>query len=58
MTHEGASRSGNDYPQADEMEQRNDLSPQQDIQQDEYSGTPERGEHGEPRDANKDHPHR
>ncbi len=52
--HEGASRSGHEYPQVDEMEERHDLSPQQDIQQDEYSGTTERGERGD----NKEHPHR
>jgi hypothetical protein len=56
MSNEGASRTGHEYPQADEMEERNDMTPvNQDIQQDEISGNPE---HPQSPQGDKDHPHR
>ena len=44
MSNEGASRSGQDYPQVDEMEQRHGNPPiSQDIQEDEFARNPDRG---------------
>lgn len=57
MTKEGASRTGHEYPQMDEIEDRHDMSPvSRDIPQDEFSGTPEHPQSGP--GGNKDHPHR
>jgi len=57
MTNEGASRTGNDYPQVDEMEERTDLGAiNQDIQEDEFGRNPDRPQTGP--DGSKGHPHR
>jgi hypothetical protein len=56
MHNEGASRTGPEYPQADEIEERHDMTPtNQDIQQDEMTGNPERPQSPQ---SDKDHPHR
>jgi len=56
MRNEGASRSGHEYPQVDEMEERHGLpQTQQDIQQDEITGNPERPQSPQ---GDKEHPHR
>lgn len=57
MAKERASRTGHEYPQMDEIEDRHDMSPvSRDIPQDEFSGTPEHPQSGP--GGNKDHPHR
>ncbi len=56
MSNEGASRTGNEYPQMDEVEERHDASPiEQDIQEDEFGRNPESGQIP---GGNKEHPHR
>jgi general stress protein YciG len=56
MANEGASRTGHEFPQMDEMEDRHDLSAaNREIQQDEYSGSPEQPQLPE---RNKEHPNR
>jgi uncharacterized protein len=56
MSNEGASRTGPEFPQMDEMEERHDVSPiEQDIQQDEFAGNPDRAQVPK---GNKEHPHR
>lgn len=57
MNTEGASRTGHDYPQMDEMEERHDMSPvTRDIPEDEMGGGPEHPQAGQ--GGNKEHPHR
>jgi uncharacterized protein len=56
MTNEGASRTGHEFPQIDQMEERHDVSPiEQDIQEDEFGRNPDQPLGS---DVNKDHPHR
>jgi uncharacterized protein len=56
MSNEGASRTGHEFPQMDEMEERHDVSSiEQDIQEDEFARNP----HLAPGpNGNKEHPHR
>ena len=57
MSGEGASRTGTDFPQVDEMEERHDLGAiNQDIQEDEFARNPENGQGGP--NGSKEHPHR
>lgn len=56
MSNEGASRTGNEFPQMDEMEERSDIhSLNQDIQEDEFGRNPDRPQTGP--DGRKDHSH-
>lgn len=54
MNTEGASRTGPEFPQMDEMEDRHDMSPvSRDIPEDELGGSPERPQSGQ--GGNKEH---
>jgi len=56
MSNEGASRSGPEYPQMDEIEERHDMGPvSRDIPEDEL-GSPDHPQSGQGGD--KEHPHR
>ena len=56
MSNEGATRTGHEYPQVDEIEGRNDMtSVNHDIQQDEITGNPEQPQSPQ---GDKEHPHR